>query len=373
MLNEISNATLFVAFFCLIFIGDYSYEGSYLLPFVAVPVALLYLFRFKALPTDKVYWSLMAFFIFLFMIKAGHFYDYSYSFFVFGVVATAICTPYYINVVAKTKGAYFLAWVSLLLCSLAAFTSDIESSRFSLIFGPTILYRVIGFLWGGILLYHFSHPFSVRRLWFTLLASGFSVYLLLKTGSRGAVLVLAVMLMAIAYISHLKKIVLGAPLFLILAFYFYYVMELAGSRSFRFTGESTDVRLSKFEAFKMFIESPDIWWGSANPTMYTGVYPHNILLEFFIYYGVIGGGIFLVCILAHFASLFYRNVLVLFLPLLPIAIGVQFSGSNMDNYAFVAVAALGTAFFIKNIFLRVRARDASPVSNSELRLPGQVR
>lgn len=233
-------------------------------------------------------------------------------------------------------------WISAgLLCFFFLFVlvTDSISSRTSLVFGPTILYRVVLFFYAVCLIYDLRNK---KRLMITVFAC-MAFYSVLKIGSRGGIVALFFLwaLVAFRYFSWRNFILI------LLALGGAYVLSdvdaILSSRAFYFSSdsESSYIRLNKLAMIDEFFNGNEVLFGMSYPYSIVGNYPHNIFAEFLIFHGIFAFGLLLALVLAV-AKIFLssgrtwiNDSIIIFSPVM---VGSLFSGSLMDNYFFVAGA-----------------------------------
>jgi|GEM_PF-2445849 hypothetical protein len=337
VIDFLVDAFLFVLFFCLVFIGDFSIDGFYFLPLVALISSVFFVLRYRKLYRGGGYWLVGYFFLVVFLGKAAFFEDSGYSVFIFGFLASVFCLPYFYDLIDRSSAPFGVSLGGLVALFFVAVFISGEDLRFNFIFGPTILYRVVGFFWGVVLLSSISQRKGFYP-WGALLCTFLAVYILFRTGSRGAILVLAVMFFSLYWVAGFKKKIIAALLLLPLLFSALHDFSFNEYRAFNFGGESTEVRISKVSAVNDFLTTGNVFWGASDPSVYVGVYPHNIVVEFLVYYGIPAFVALLVLLVAFFGLVAVnRKMAVMMLPFYPIVVGSLFSGSNMDNYFVIAV------------------------------------
>ncbi|MEO0096944.1 MAG: O-antigen ligase family protein [candidate division WOR-3 bacterium] len=138
------------------------------------------------------------------------------------------------------------------------------------------------------------------------------LYLLLLSGTRGAILALFVCLFIFFFlkIKNLKEKIIFVLLFIFLFFIFYSLLPtMITERLTYFQDESSVNRLEAFSlAFKNFLDSPIIGKGLGSFPYYTYnfIYPHNIFTEFASETGFLGLIPFIIYILICFKKVFKK-------------------------------------------------------------------
>jgi hypothetical protein len=249
--------------------------------------------------------------------------------------------------VAIVKDQLSIALGPLAICSagvLIAFAfyvynAHTESTRVTLLFGPTILYRVVLFFYGIAAACCIARNMSAASILLAVVA----FYAIYKIGSRGGIVALVAMWLVMLRVTgalRFKTLLLGVVL---AAFFISYSDVFLGSRTFYFSSdsESSNVRIDKLAAAYDYIASPSVWLGMVEPSKLVGNYPHNIFAEFLVFHGL-----FATLLLIFYSSALplvildggrrYPACFNLIIIFMPIIIGAQFSGSLIDNYAYVA-------------------------------------
>jgi len=336
MLSFFRALFLFLFWVGLLFVGDFVLFGVPILAIVGIAAVLLGLPGTLAVRETAVAAFATVAFVVLLSLKLpmSDIPEYYVGFIgVVGVVFLFSLISRYFN---ASRWAGVLCLGSLLALTAFAVTVKAGDPRLDIVFGPNILYRIILFLFGCYLFYSAIH--SSNRVWLAV-AFLLTTYLVFRTGSRGGMVALAATL-GLAYLnSKYKKTYFALGILVaVLVGSIFLDSLLVDSRSLQFGGESSEVRLEKVQAAKNFVQSSNLLIGAEDPRKYTGVYPHNIFLEFFVYHGLIG----LALLVALFVALIFRVVSsyyhrLIFLPFAGITVGSLFSGSLMDNYAVLSV------------------------------------
>ncbi|MCX7836650.1 MAG: O-antigen ligase family protein [candidate division WOR-3 bacterium] len=138
------------------------------------------------------------------------------------------------------------------------------------------------------------------------------LYLLLLSGTRGAILALIVSLFIFFFlkIKNLKEKVVFIFFFILLFFIFYsFLPTMLAERLFYFQDESSINRLEAFSlAFKNFLDSPIFGkgLGSFPYYAYNFIYPHNIFAEFASETGFLGLIPFIIFLILCFKKVFKK-------------------------------------------------------------------
>ena len=243
-------------------------------------------------------------------------------------------------------GIFVLFLVSFLLFLMLTIGED-ESGRLSSLFGPNMLYRVLAFSLGFFL--YKLYESSLYQKMLSVIVSFFSVYGIVLTGSVGGFL----SIVAVVYQFMAQKI---KWLFFLLALLTPYLWFLWSSSITYNSGNSLllnrviskilgeDVRVfgfnhliknSDFPGISSYEDFSSLWTETYN-------YPHNILIELTVFYGIFGffiALIILLYVLWAIRSLNWRSPI-------PIMFLITFIGANLsadlsDNFVIFGLMILG--------------------------------
>lgn len=254
--------------------------------------------------------------------------------------------------------------------------------RANIVFGPNVLYRVYGFLFGLIVIMGFSRadfrgigrPLSSLTVSLSLfILVGLLSVAMIATGSRGALIAFFSLLLVLAWLAQTFSDcarTLRRGIFVLITcvgiLAFVIVGPLLGRMlSFDLANASEDVRLGYFSRTLDFLVSEKLFGlflGAGESNSYYDFYPHNIFLEALVY-----GGFYMLMIVA----VAYVSIVVVVLlrtqrsrdviPYVGVFVGTLLSGSMLDNYSI-----LGLGFFLLVREFRWRRAAAS------VRLAGQA-
>lgn len=346
------SATFFVTF-STVFSGDFSAFGFFaFFPAFLSAVFLRVIFKIR-LTTSEGFSFLAMSFLFL-VVMAANLSSISAYYFSF---LFAILFIFVISVIERQLGrietAYFcfaILMITLFFAILALFQGSL---RVSLVFGPNVFYRVIGYLYVLFLLTSILTGALRRYRLLLLVVAGLP---LLTTGSRGAVpvLIFLVTLYIKSEFSHSRNGVIKASLVVLMAsglmLYYYETIKRVFWRLFYFDSEnaSLNTRWEFLNAAVHYWDSislQDLLFGNGESQRVFSYYPHNIFLESFVYHGIFVAAIFLVFALVLIYALYLpldgrcRN-LNLALLFAPIFLGSLVSGSLFEAYSVAAVSVL---------------------------------
>lgn len=248
---------------------------------------------------------------------------------------------------------YLAIFASLCIILIILFQTShqsLESARFSFVFGPTILYRVVLILYFTICIFALKNEKYLIFLFLTVI----TVIIIVRIGSRGGIVTIVVMSMFV--LGRYVNIYIFAQIIiaLFLAFLFIYNCDqqfnqifdnlFSSLRAFNFDsdGASIAIRLEKASSIFDLLNSPQVAFGSVDPNGFTGNYPHNIFVEVIIYHGIFEFLLFAFMHIGYLRVIFMpkkysENDWYIAMLFMPIMIGSQFSGSLLDNYSYLSV------------------------------------
>ena len=243
-------------------------------------------------------------------------------------------------------GIFVLFLVSFLLFLMLTTSYD-EVGRLSSLFGPNMLYRVMAFSLGFFLYKLYRSSFHQKLL--SLIISSFSVYGILLTGSVGGLL----SLVAVTYQFMARKIKLFILSLILITPYFWYlwassltydsanslllnrVISKILGEDVRVAGFNYLIKNSDFPGISNYDDFSSLW------TQYYN-YPHNILVELIVFYGVFGFFIALIILLYVMWAIRSLN----WKSPIPIMFLITFIGANLsadlsDNFVIFGLMILG--------------------------------
>ena len=238
-----------------------------------------------------------------------------------------------------------VAYVFPLLLFLFFSLSIILSNDFRpyVFFGPNILYRVLTFLFLYMILFF---DFSNKKILLLIIFILFSLGMLL-TRSRGALLVLA---SALLFASHklLKTNNNKSNSFFILVLLFIFfnlfnsiIEPLAIQRLLLYEESFLYYRLDVLSVFYDFVSSEslaNIFFGLGQINSFFDHYPHNLLIESLVYYGIPLFLLPLFFILFCFNSKEYSSINILLL--ISVFMGSLVSGDLMESFLIFSAGAI---------------------------------
>ena len=351
--------------FCITFTGDYTIHG---IPLFFVFWIIIFVFR-RNFRLEKAEILGQIFIVLTFLPILFQFDKYSFAYYcgayyaILYVNAIVFATHIIDRLLSETLGSKLVRWLpAISLLVLVGLTQILNGggSRQSLVFGPNIFYRIIGITF----LLHlviFQKDYtsnksgiwiSIASLFITIIFLNIALYVLIKTGSRGATIVGGILLFSFGYsllFVKKKKLLIIAGIFLLLfintlmmtsnfssyfldsrAFWFYDRGASSGSFQAR---EGFWGNLPSF-----FLEDNFLLGEGSNYLYY---YPHNLYLDL-----LYNAGIFPCLILLIFTALYiilflqgkvYGHWKILTIVMLPIYMGSLVSGTLYDNYSIISM------------------------------------
>ena len=384
-----SSIDLYLAasFFIVMFVGNASIGGIPLNIFLPV-LLIIFSSHFRANISQLVVVIFSAFIFLVYAIKVNVTYSVLYplwiiNFFLgyFYILIFNSRINKYPNSLLKVQ--FQICLVLLVVFSLGITSStlgDNEQGRAVFIFGPNMLYRVIGFLSGicaGYLFYN-------NRLPEGLLVAVLSLALLTQTGSRGAMLLMPMLLLlwSHAYYKRFSLWKASAAAFVVIVslgligtqidFFAHRVLNFS---TFLVDESSTYVDVySRWKPYVYLLQEPDrfsligIEYQSWLDLFYSVgyFYPHSLLLELLMFYGVFG---VVMCIYTIFKVMRIMGVLfsgvftpahLLYYSVITSGIGVLFSGDMGDNGAFLGMLIAMSSRVVQQ---QVNRRVIPPINN----------
>jgi O-antigen ligase len=355
----------FFIIFCSTFSGDYTYAGIPLFFFFWLTIVFRRSFTFKKV---EIIAQVFVFFALIPIIVQPYKYNTDYYFgayyailYVNVLVFAAYTLEFLLNNTLKTKFLRFLPAISLLCLEILSW--NLEGSRQALVFGPNIYYRIIAVLIivHIILLQEYYTNTrnkvltSISSLLFTAIFVIAGLYLLVKTGSRGATIVGSFVILFFAYsILNIKKIWLKIGSLALLSYLINsfirssnFVATIFSSRTFNYrdpdpSSKSIELRTKFLENISSFFQRDNYLIGEGSSYLYH--YPHNLYLDLLYNAGIFPFLILLACT-AIYAFLFFSKKLdkkwkYMSLIMSPIYMGSLVSGTLYDNYPIISMMIL---------------------------------
>lgn len=345
----------FLFIFSVIFVGDYYFSPGGIFAYWLLLIAGAW---FIIPLTGAVGGALLISAPFVILLLAGSAYKSIdaayYQAPIFALISIAFLGRLEALISSPKTIIFGFSFFCLAAFSLFVFIFDSGSSRTSLVFGPTILYRVILFFYGYCLLFLIPRDRSLLIVF----SSALAFYSVLKIGSRGGIVSLGVIWLLALRGRISWRLLAWSGIIFCAALIIFGIEDISSSRAFYFSSdsESTNVRLDKLRMVSYFLEGDEVFFGMSNPTSLVGNYPHNIFAEILIFHGLLA---FLLFCIMNLTTIFFalrineKNnwIYKLIILMSPILIGSQFSGSLMDNYFYISLMC----YIIASVVCRRRA------------------
>ncbi|GAA6617515.1 O-antigen ligase family protein [Scytonema sp. NUACC26] len=352
--------------FCITFSGDTKVFGVPIFGiFWLIIVTLRRNFKFQK---TEVLVQIFLIVFFLPILIQFYKYNFEYYFAAFSTILyvnALVFANYTLNrLLSDSPGAKVVQWLPfVLIVILGVLTQRFsgDSSRQSFLFGPNVYYRIIG----AIFLLHiilFKQEYesvkakfklwsSMNSLLMTFISLFISLFILLKTGSRGATIVGQFLLLyfSMSILSIKQKWLKIVSIFVIvfvLALVIYTLFSTLSSdyRGFWFydrgaSSGSIKDRQGFLDNLPSFLMKDNFLFGEGSNYIYS--YPHNLYLDI-----LYNSGIFPCLILLSFTFIYVILLLkgkvtgnwkLLTIILLPIYIGSLVSGTLYDNYPIITM------------------------------------
>lgn len=253
---------------------------------------------------------------------------------------------------AKIKTGYHLLVTVLFLLSLIKFGYYVDG-RLSFVFGPNMLYRLVTIL--SIYLIFLAFRGNDKLVTLTsIFVFVFSFYILMEINSRGSFpgYIYLLLILMLRYFSKTRAAFISA--FLVLSISLFLGSELNSLRTISLEDLSLNIRSVFLHDFLndvifdvgFFGESYDVFIPYST---YGFQYPHNLIIELILFYGVPGLFLSFLMIFSFFqASGYLLNkkysddyVVITAIAYITIFLGAQFSGDLSDNFGAIGLALYG--------------------------------
>ena len=364
----ITSNIIFLLTLAIIFVGDFVKLHIFLFfPIYLFIISFRYVGDFKLQSAETISALVMAITFVTIMLANASSVSWYYFSLMFSVLFIFVI-PMIEWLLKRSEITYFCAAILLMMLPPAVLSITEGDIRSSIIFGPNVYYRIIGYLNIMFVLISFRTG-KLRNYRFLVLL--ISVVILLSTGSRGAgfvVLLLLVLHVKVTYIDFRTGVFRVVLLFVSLGGGFLYFQEKLFERFWRFfyfslENSSLQVRASFFSDFLDYLKILDIGdllFGDGESERVFSFYPHNIFLESFVYHGIFVSFIFVAYLFIFLYALYKplnagnRN-LNLVLLFSPIFLGSISSGNFFEAYTVAAVSIFVMARRVVNMAYRRRS------------------
>ena len=344
-LREIS---LIIIIFSYLFIGDYYY---YEFPvFISIwLIAILYRVVFNVgFSVKELLSQIIISFVFSPLLFRGAYFGNQYELSIIYALLFINVFPLFLVVLSDFKYQRYFMSISVIFLFLTIFMYSLGIR--SLVFGPNVFYRIIGFSYMTFLIMSIKYK-NIKGL-SLLIAYASTLTTALATQSRGALLLSVVLgvITTILFLKDNKHKYLFVFLFLFVLYLMFINIDALSiffgrSAYFDVNNASEAARLDFFSYTVDYYQSlsfNSFLFGLGYPNEYfylPGEYPHNLFLEIFLSFGAL---YFIAYMLTIFVSLFtYRKDqwLTIFI-FFPIYFGSMFSGYFGDHAYLLLIPLL---------------------------------
>ncbi|OUL36003.1 hypothetical protein BV372_08880 [Nostoc sp. T09] len=272
-----------------------------------------------------------------------------------------------LNDIPGSKLARWLPAISLVFLGVLTQFLSGHSTRQSFVFGPNVYYRIIGTIFMlHLVLFHENYTkeknkISIFSILATITCLLIALLIMIKTGSRGAIIVGVTMLLAFLYsMLSIKVKWLKISVITIISSLSIYILQsglsasVLDSRAFWFydrgaSSGSIATRGEFLNNFSTFFAKDNYLLGEGSNYIYS--YPHNLYLDLLYNAGIFPFLALLVSTVIYALILWkgnlHRNWKILSLLFLPIYIGSLFSGTTYNNYPILSLLLM-LPFWMKN-------------------------
>ena len=341
---EINIRSLIIVFFA--FVGNATVLGIDLVLITLLP-AFLILYAHSFLTIEKRYILPLFFLVILFIIVSVRipyinvWQGYKVYYDIWPIKAIAL-----LFMVASTRE---LKWpmgntliFSILCIYLLLLGNVADNVRLVSLFGPNMLYRIFNIL-VAVSVLNLIIDYRNPAKWWLLGTTGLGLYGAILTGSSGALAVIAII--ATIVLFKLSKLLFFSTMIVITIWGSTLLANILTAFQMPILGR-LNYKIENFEDAHRFIALTEILtnpfslYGYSTSDFNFADYPHNIFLELYAYYGLIGlavSGVILIGLIKALPNLLEGHILPI--VLLIIIIGSLFSGDLSDNYGAAGLAA----------------------------------
>ncbi len=366
----IDNLILLPLDLLLIFIATFAgeYKTVYEIPVFFVAWIAIFAVRRNFIVTQtEIYAQVIIIFSLLPILIQFHKYTFDYYFGTVSIILYVNVIVFANNVIERLlsnkPGSKLVRWlpaISLIVLGVLTQRLGGNSPRTSFVFGPNVYYRIIAVIFFlHLVLTHKDYSriktkISISSLFVTTLCLISTLFIMMKTGSRGATII--GLLMIISFFYTVLKIQLKwlrfasfAVIFSVLGWIIttIFLNSAADSRAFWFydrgsSSSSISERGGFWDNLPTFFMKDNYLLGEGSDYLYS--YPHNIYLDL-----LYNGGFFPCFMLLVFTAIYgiflfkgrlNSNWKILTIIFLPMYIGSFLSGTSYDNYSIISLIFL---------------------------------
>ena len=352
-MNSLKRFSILLIVFSYLFVGDYIFFGLPIFVVIWVYAILNRVFFQISFSMREILLQIITTLFFAPLLLRGANFGNQYEISIVYALLFINIFPLILVVYKDIKyKKYFLAIsLSFLILTVLMYLLNIRS----IVFGPNIFYRIIGFSYIALLVLSIKHA-DLRFNWL-ILAYTSTLTTALATQSRGALL-LSVILGLITAILFLRNYRYKYIIVTILSSVSYIIYlninnlsKFFGRSAYFDTNNASEAaRLDFFSYVVNYYQNlsfNDFILGLSYPNRYfntPGSYPHNLILELFLSFGML---YFLVFLFVMLISIFKWNKdqRLVFALFLPIYFGSMFSG-YFGDHSYLLLIPLIISFFL---------------------------
>ena len=345
-------------FFFVLFIGNYELYGFRVF-YGSVVVFLMYVIsynRFLSTKTISIFIAVVIFNLLLLPVSVDisnyipGYYHWSIQLSISILIMSAFITD--AKRVESTCWMQVLSYLCIFFIAGSLIVGQNSGGRIHFIFGPNVLYRVIGFL--AIVSVYYSYAIRKNTV-YTVFFIMVYIYTIFLIGSRGGVISSPIIILMLLHCRLVKinyKLLLLMMIFIILSTsVFSYYFSDTRLMSFNTDNEASSVGIRFHVLMYTWNNISSIALSNGMPysdyysLFYTDsfMYPHNAFVELVLFYGFSGVILSIFMIYCFFVVMFYffkspfSKEHVLFYGLLILFPGILFSGDLNDNASIMGL------------------------------------
>jgi len=346
MIIALADMLIFIA---ITFVGDHSV--GFVQSFLMVWIALILYRQITGLKLKENELRLQQYLLLIFLpyLLYGIFKSDSYYYAFLQTILYINAFPILLRFMNNNKTIHLVTVFFIILTTVVFFNSGGSrlGSNSVFIFGPNIMYRIYGVLFFIFYYVIVDNKLEVnKQLLFVFILS---FICLISTGSRGGTIVFLMEFIAVAYYFRketlLRLFILFSTAILVYVFIQYWELissVLGRAVYFDATADSENTRLSMLDDFFHFIDyeslQPMLFGLGNNNHYYSELYPHNIIIEFIVYHGLLFFWFISLCLLYMINKMrTNKDIRSLAFVYSPIAFGAMVSGYYLDNFTIISL------------------------------------
>ncbi|WP_440465023.1 O-antigen ligase family protein [Psychrobacter sp. ASPA161_6] len=346
-MNTLKRISILIVVFSYLFVGDYRLLGVPIFFLVWIYAVMHRIFFQIKFSIREILIQIVATLFFAPLLLRGANLGNQYEISIIYALLFINIFPIILFVFNDVRYRRYFLIVSCLFLILTLFMYSVNIR--SLVFGPNIFYRIIGFSYTSFIIMSLRHN-NVKPVWI-LLAYSSTLTTALATQSRGALL-LSVLLGLMTFILFLKNYKYKYILIIIFTLFIYEsylnldkLSKFFGRSAYFDTNNASEAARLDFVSYIIDyyqnLSFKEFLFGLSYPNRYfylPGEYPHNFFLEIFLSFGAMYFIFYLLVII--FSIYMYRRDqwLTIFL-FFPIYFGAMFSG-YLGDHAYLLLIPL---------------------------------